>query len=216
MWSPARRLGRCHRNFGADLDYPSGAKSAHSEFAQCDPVVRVAALPRHDVLYQEKRPLDGDPLPRSNRVADADVVTGYARHVNTVSSFDARHRGSVRVGSILIRCVRFDELVAFWQAALGYVPREPPQDGWVVLTDPSGVGPNISLDRVVEDRLPPLGDLSRVHLDLYTADQHAEVERLLGLGATRYEREYGHDEDFVVLVDPDGNRFCVIDKPDLP
>jgi Glyoxalase-like domain len=53
-----------------------------------------------------------------------------------------------------------------------------------------------------------------VHLDLYTTDKQAEVERLLGLGATRYEREYGTDEDFVVLVDPDGNRFCVVAKPD--
>jgi hypothetical protein len=100
----------------------------------------------------------------------------------------------VRVGSILVRCVRFDELLAFWQSALGYVPREPPRDGWVVLMDPTGVGPNISLDRVAEDRLPPLGELSRVHLDLYTADQPAEVERLLGLGASRYAREYGPDD----------------------
>ncbi len=130
------------------------------------------------------------------------------------SPIEVRRRANLWVGSILIRCVRFDELVEFWQAALGYVPREPPQDGWVVLTDPSGAGPNISLDRLAEDRLPPLGDLSRVHLDLYTADQPAQVERLLRLGATRYEREYGADEDFVVLVDPDGNRFCVIDKPD--
>ena len=112
----------------------------------------------------------------------------YARHVARGSTFQGRHRANVRIGSILIRCVRFDELVAFWQAALGYVPREPPEDGWVVLTDPSGAGPNISLDRVADDRLPPLGDLSRVHLDLYTADQPAEVQRLLGLGATRYER----------------------------
>ena len=123
-------------------------------------------------------------------------------------------RVNVRVGSILVRCVRFDELLSFWQAALGYVPREPPQDGWVVLMDPTGAGPNISLDRVAEHRLPSLGDLSRVHLDLYTADQPAEVERLLGLGATRYEREYGPDDDFVVLVDPDGNRFCVVAKAD--
>ena len=134
--------------------------------------------------------------------------------MTTGSSLGARPPRSVRVGSIVIRCVRFDELVAFWGAALGYVPREPPEDGWVVLRDPTGAGPNISLDRVAEDRLPPLGDLSRVHLDLYTADQAAEVERLLGLGATRYEREYGPDDDFVVLVDPDGNRICVIDKPD--
>jgi hypothetical protein len=83
-----------------------------------------------------------------------------------------------------------------------------------VLTDPTGAGPNLSLDRVSEQDLPPQGELSRVHLDLYTRDQQAEVERLLGLGATRYEREQGPDDDFVVLVDPDGNRFCVVAKPD--
>ncbi|HST13580.1 MAG TPA: VOC family protein [Gaiellaceae bacterium] len=116
----------------------------------------------------------------------------------------------IRVGSIVIRCRRFDEMLAFWQSALGYVPREPPGDGWVVLTDPSRKGPNISLDRV--EHPPPLGEVSRVHLDLYTEDREAEVERLLRLSATRYEREVGPDDDFVVLVDPDGNRFCVVGK----
>ena len=33
----------------------------------------------------------------------------------------------VQGGSIVVRCVRFDELVEFWQAALGYVPRDPPR-----------------------------------------------------------------------------------------
>lgn len=101
-------------------------------------------------------------------------------------------------------------MLAFWRAALGYVPREPPEEGWVVLTDPGGNGPNISLDRV--EHPPPLGEVSRVHLDLYTEDPEGEVERLLRLGATRYEREAGPDDDFVVLVDPDGNRFCVVAK----
>ena len=79
-----------------------------------------------------------------------------------------------------------------------------------MLTDPTGKGPNISLDRV--DHPPPLGEVSRVHLDLYTEDSEGEVERLLGLGARRYKREPGPDDDFVVLVDPDGNRFCVVSK----
>ena len=83
-----------------------------------------------------------------------------------------------------------------------------------MLTDPTGAGPNVSLDRVDADDLPPLGELSRVHLDLYTNDRDGEVERLLALGATRYEREYAPDDDFVVLVDPDGNRFCVVAKPE--
>jgi catechol 2,3-dioxygenase-like lactoylglutathione lyase family enzyme len=117
-------------------------------------------------------------------------------------------RRPIRVGSIVIRCRRFDEMFAFWQSALGYVPLRPPEGGWVILTDPTGRGPNISLDRM--ERPPPLGDVSRVHLDLYADDGPREVERLLGLGATRYDREAGPDDDFVVLVDPDGNRFCVV------
>jgi len=120
----------------------------------------------------------------------------------------------LRVGSIVVRCVRFQQLLAFWQAALGYEPREPPQDGWVVLTDPTGTGPNLSLERVEANRLPTLDELSRVHLDLYTHDQHEEVERLLDLGATPYDRSAGPDDDVVVLVDPDGNRFCVVAKTD--
>jgi catechol 2,3-dioxygenase-like lactoylglutathione lyase family enzyme len=118
-------------------------------------------------------------------------------------------RTQIWIGSIVIRCRRFDEMLAFWQAALGYVMRAPPEKGWVILTDPTGRGPNISLDRV--EQPPPLGKTSRVHLDFYTDDGEGEVERLLALGATRYERETRPDDDFVVLVDPDGNRFCVVD-----
>ena len=128
----------------------------------------------------------------------------------TTSSSDAPgSRNQVWVGSIVIRCQQFDEMLAFWQAALGYVQQAPPEDGWVILNDPIGRGPNISLDRV--EQPPPLGEVSRVHLDLYTDDGEGEVERLLGLGATRYERKAGSDDGFVVLVDPDGNRFCVVD-----
>ena len=39
---------------------------------------------------------------------------------------------------------------------------------------------------------------------------------MLALGATRYPREYSPEDDFVVLVDPDGNRFCVVAKADPP
>ena len=60
----------------------------------------------------------------------------------------------------------------------------------------------------------PVQDHPRVHLDLYAADQAAEVRRLVGLGAREVADWDGYTEhsDFVVLEDPDGNRFCVIDK----
>lgn len=122
---------------------------------------------------------------------------------------DASPTKQIWVGSIVIRRRHFDEMLKFWQAALGYVPQTPPTDGWVILTDPTGRGPNISLDRC--EQPPPLGKTSRVHVDFYTDDGPGEVERLLGPGATRYERESSPDDDFVVMVDPDGNRFCVVD-----
>jgi catechol 2,3-dioxygenase-like lactoylglutathione lyase family enzyme len=118
----------------------------------------------------------------------------------------------VRVGSIVIRCRRFDEMLVFWQAALGYVPREAPADGWVVLTDATGLGPNVSLERVEAAIAPAPDELSAIHLDLYTEHQQAEVDRLVALGATRYPQETPNDADFVVLVDPDGYRFCVVQK----
>ncbi len=113
----------------------------------------------------------------------------------------------LKIGSIVIRCHEFEKMLAFWQEALHYAPRRPAQGGWVVLRDLEGRGPNISLDQVPEKRT---GKRSRLHLDLYTSDQEGEVERLVKLGATRYPWRYKPHDDFVVLEDPDGNLFCVV------
>jgi len=114
----------------------------------------------------------------------------------------------LRIGSIVIHCHEFDRMVAFWCEALGYVPREPPRGGWVVLTDPTHRGPNVSLQ--ARDRRP--ASRSWLHLDLYTRERDKEVDRLLGLGAKRYPWRSAAPADFVVLEDPDGNLFCVVQK----
>jgi catechol 2,3-dioxygenase-like lactoylglutathione lyase family enzyme len=116
----------------------------------------------------------------------------------------------MKIGAIVIRCYEFEKMMAFWQEALHYVPREPAEGGWVVLTDPRGRGPNISLDQVSERRS---GRRSRLHLDLYTDNQEGEVERLTKIGATRYPWRYRPGDDFVVLRDPDDNLFCVVQRP---
>ena len=113
----------------------------------------------------------------------------------------------LKIGSIVIRCFEFDRMLAFWQAALHYVPKYPPETGWVILTDPSGRGPNVSLDRMPA---PRAGKRGWLHLDLYARDQSKEVERLVSLGARRYPWRYPPDADYVVLEDPDGNLFCVV------
>ena len=113
----------------------------------------------------------------------------------------------MRIGSIVIQCYEFDKMSAFWQEALDYIPREPSDGNWVVLRDSHGRGPNISLQRVSERRT---GKRSRLHLDLYTNDSKGEIERLVRIGATRYPWRYEPNDDFVVLEDPDGNLFCVV------
>jgi catechol 2,3-dioxygenase-like lactoylglutathione lyase family enzyme len=113
----------------------------------------------------------------------------------------------VHIGSVVIDCNDFPRMLAFWQAALGYQPREQPEEGWAVLRDPAGQRVNVSLQKVPE----PRAGKNRLHLDLYTDRQAEEVERLLALGATRHPRAAEPGEDFVALLDPEGNTFCVVD-----
>jgi catechol 2,3-dioxygenase-like lactoylglutathione lyase family enzyme len=114
----------------------------------------------------------------------------------------------LRVGSIVLRVDDVEREAAFWTAALGYVRRAGDDDGFALLHAPDGGGPNLSLDRVkAADRVPP-----RIHLDLYADDQAAEVERLKALGATEVHwAKRPADADYLILADPEGNRFCVID-----
>jgi len=119
-------------------------------------------------------------------------------------------RSSMRIGSIVIHTPEFDRTVAFWQAALSYVPRESAKADWVVLYDPTGRSPNLAFQ--ARHGAPP--SRSWVHLDLYALDQEIEVQRLLKLGARRYPWRYPPECDFVVLEDPGGNLFCVVAKPD--
>jgi hypothetical protein len=56
---------------------------------------------------------------------------------------------------------------------------------------------------------------NRVHLDLRPSDSMAnEVERVKGLGATelRFVEEGG--SFWTVMLDPEGNEFCVLRGPD--
>jgi catechol 2,3-dioxygenase-like lactoylglutathione lyase family enzyme len=114
----------------------------------------------------------------------------------------------LRVGSIVIRVDDLRRQTEFWTAALDYVPREGNDDDFVLLRPRDGIGPNLSLDRVRSRlQVPP-----RIHLDLYAADQPAEVRRLIALGATEvYWDKRPADADYVILADPEGNRFCVVD-----
>ena len=116
------------------------------------------------------------------------------------------------IGVVAVGVVDVERAAAFWCAALGYVRHEGGFGGWsTVLEPPAGDGPKLALQRSEQ----PPEDHPRLHLDLHVAslaEQEAEAERLVGLGAVRVDwPDYPDDPDFVVLADPDGNRFCIVD-----
>lgn len=101
--------------------------------------------------------------------------------------------------------------VDFWTQALGYVVSVGgARADWTELAPAGGSGDRLAL----QYSQTPAQEHPRIHLDLAAddaAEQAAEVERLVSLGAGRVDWDlYPADPDFVVLADPDGNRFCVV------
>lgn len=116
----------------------------------------------------------------------------------------------LKLATIVWGVKEYGAALRFWMAALDYVPKyegEDADDDWALLVPREGSGFQLAIQKVTSDA----ASHQRHHMDLYANDQAAEVERLIGLGATRVNWRYPEDADYVVLADPDGNRFCVID-----
>lgn len=137
---------------------------------------------------------------------------------------------------IVFDCADPNRLATVWAAALHYKMDDPPtgfaswpeflkaqgvpKSEWnsaSAIVDPDGIGPRIYFQQF--DTPKPVKN--RVHLDVnaaggraVTADERlrhvdAEAERLVALGATKqraWDEDGGH---WVVLLDPEGNEFCV-------
>ncbi len=110
-------------------------------------------------------------------------------------------------------------LAAFWAKALGYVA-EPGYDepGGASIVDPDGRGPAISFLLVPEVKTTK----NRMHIDIRVAGEppwdladrarliRAKVADLVADGASEIREEhYGDQLGHVVMLDPEGNEFCV-------
>jgi predicted enzyme related to lactoylglutathione lyase len=116
---------------------------------------------------------------------------------------------SIRLGSTVINCADIERMSRFWSQALDLAPSsQATGDDFRVLR---GEHARLSLQR----SRTPVTARDQMHLDLYTDDQAAEVERLAGLGATLVRHNRDPEDDFVVMTDPEGNEFCVCAVTDL-
>lgn len=117
---------------------------------------------------------------------------------------------AIRIQCVCTDCVDPARLAAFWSEALGWrITFEQPDQ--VALEPPAGsredgVVPDLFFLLVPEDRVAK----NRLHLDLRPSDQFAEVQRLIGLGATHVDIGQTSKSTWRVLADPEGNGFCVL------
>ena len=96
-------------------------------------------------------------------------------------------------------------LIRFWSGLLGW---EPAGGDTLLPNDDTG----FRLRFVPTDE--PKAGLNRAHFDLTSSSlegQQQTVARALGLGARHLDVGQGPDAEHVVLADPEGNEFCVIE-----
>ena len=110
---------------------------------------------------------------------------------------------AIRFGTV-INCADLELMTDFWSQALHLAPSSrAAADEFRVLRGEAGRRLSLQLART------PVTARDQMHLDLFTDDQAAEVERLTGLGARFVRHNSDPDDDYVVMTDPEGNEFCV-------
>ena len=118
----------------------------------------------------------------------------------------------LRLGTVIFGAEDVDRAVAFWAAVFGYqvITFPDSENDFTILVPPDRVGTRVAVQRSVT----PVQEQPRIHVDLVVdtaAEQSSEIDRLVGLGATRVGWDYPDDPDFVVMADTEGNRFCIVD-----
>jgi catechol 2,3-dioxygenase-like lactoylglutathione lyase family enzyme len=98
-------------------------------------------------------------------------------------------------------------LARWWAEVLGYkITLESPDEVCIGHPDPQRPGPALVFVPVPEAKRGK----NRLHLDLNPDDRDAEVERLVDMGARHVDVGQAAGDNWVVLADPEGNEFCVL------
>jgi predicted enzyme related to lactoylglutathione lyase len=110
------------------------------------------------------------------------------------------------VSGVTIDCVDPQRVARFWSALLSREPG-PSQDGWVYLGHRGDPQPRLVFQPVPE---PKAGKV-RIHLDVTVDDVDEAVGLVTALGGRSTGERHDYDEGaVVVMADPEGHEFCVV------
>lgn len=117
-----------------------------------------------------------------------------------------------RISELVIDAADPERLAAFWGGVLGYAELGREDDGSIEIGPPGagfgGPQPTLVLSPTADPRPAKL----RLHIDVSPTDrdQRAELDRLLALGARPADIGQTGEESWHVLLDPEGNEFCLL------
>ena len=109
-------------------------------------------------------------------------------------------------GHVVIDSQRADDIAAFWSALLERPVREGANQFFAMIP----ASEDASFPAMMFLAVPePRQGKNRLHLDLVASDLSAEVDRAVGLGATKVAEFDEYGTRWVTLTDPEGNVFDI-------
>lgn len=115
---------------------------------------------------------------------------------------------STRLHAVSVAALDPSRIAQFWAAFLGWHLEDRGGEPWVI--PPSDDGFRLRIRRTHTPKTVE----NLMHLDITSgseADHADQVARALALGGTPHDVGQSGDEGHVVLADPEGNAFCVIE-----
>lgn len=107
---------------------------------------------------------------------------------------------------VTIDCVDVERVSRFWSRLLDR-PKGPSRPGWVYLGHPEDPQPRLVFQPATE---PKRGKV-RLHLDVAVDDIHQGIAQVIALGGGNTGERHDYDEGVVVVMtDPEGHEFCLV------
>ncbi|MFN2523702.1 MAG: VOC family protein [Mycobacteriales bacterium] len=115
-----------------------------------------------------------------------------------------------RLSELVIDCVDAPRLADFWCQVLDFVVLDT-DDGVIEVGPVEGFG-GLQPTLIFSPTTEPGSGKRRLHIDVNPVDrdQDAELARLLGIGARAADIGQTGEESWHVLLDPEGNEFCLL------
>jgi predicted enzyme related to lactoylglutathione lyase len=107
---------------------------------------------------------------------------------------------------VTIDCLDPERVARFWSILLGREPG-PSQGGWVYLGERGDSQPRLVFQPVSE----PANGKVRIHLDVTVDDIEKAMAEVITLGGRAIGERHDYDQGVVVVMaDPEGHEFCLV------